>query len=274
MTPMPCSRQYGKISRCMRRSNRFQPYWATSTRRTLMQAVDLLPLEVRDADEAGLPLAHDVLEGAHRLLERGPVVGPVHEVDVDAVGAEVLEALLDRCHDACAAGVAEVRLVPISDAELGDEDRVPAAPAERPSERALRRAEAVPLGGVEAVDAEVERAPDGAGEFRLLDPPVAAADLPAAEADGRDLEPRPSEWSLLHQVPFVRRCSISVVLVQCDSLGRSRPTLPRPRTGWSTAAGTRLAETRSQALRIPATRVRGYYGTGRERIRHCMPRAT
>ncbi len=38
MMPMPFSWQYGKISRCMRRSNMFQPYWATSTRRTRMQA--------------------------------------------------------------------------------------------------------------------------------------------------------------------------------------------------------------------------------------------
>ena len=38
MTPIPCSWQYGKISRCMRRSNMFHPYWAMSTRRTAMQA--------------------------------------------------------------------------------------------------------------------------------------------------------------------------------------------------------------------------------------------
>ena len=41
---------------------------------------------------------------------------------------------------------------------LRDDDRLVAAPAERLPERALRRAHAVALGGVEAVDAEVERA--------------------------------------------------------------------------------------------------------------------
>ena len=100
-----------------------------------------------------------------------------------------------------AAGVPEVRLVPIADAELGDDDRVPAPPAERLPERALGGTHPVPLGGVEAVDAEVERAAHGADELRLLDLPVAAADLPAAEADRRDLESRPSEWSPLHGGP-------------------------------------------------------------------------
>ena len=73
--------------------------------------------------------------------------------------------------------------------------------AERLPERALRRAHAVALGGVEAVDAEVERPADGAAELRLLDVAVAAADLPAAEADGRDVESRPSERSKFHRVP-------------------------------------------------------------------------
>src|SRR4030095_11643693 len=161
---------------------------------------DLVPLGVREAHEPGLPLADDVLEGPHRLLEGRHVVGPVDEVDVDAVGTEVLEALLDRRHAARAARVAEVRLVPVADAELGDDDRVPAPRPERLPERALRSAQPVALGGVEAVDAEGERPPDGPGELRLLDLPVAAADLPAAEAERRDLEPRPSEWSLLHGV--------------------------------------------------------------------------
>ena len=78
-------------------------------------------------------------------------------------------------------------------------------------ERALRRAHAVALGGVEAVDAEVERAADRAAELRLLDVAVAAADLPAAEADGRDVEPGPSERSMFHRVPLVA-ASVSGVL--------------------------------------------------------------
>src|SRR5215469_10094474 len=140
--------------------------------------LDLTPPEVRDADEAGFSLTDDVLEGAHGLLDGRDGVGPVDEVDVDAVGAEVLEALLDRLHAAGATRVAELRLVPISDAELGDDDRVPAPWAECPSERALGGAHPVALGGIEAGDAEVEGSSDGPGELRFVDLPVATTDLP------------------------------------------------------------------------------------------------
>ena len=101
--------------------------------------------------------------------------------------------------------------------------------AERLPERALRRAHAVALGGVEAVDAEVERPTDGAAELRLLDLPVAAADLPAAEADGRDVEPGPSEWSMFHGVPrLVAGCRSELTPVSadrstCSTDRRSRP---------------------------------------------------
>src|SRR5215470_18690649 len=163
--------------------------------------LNLLAFEVRNADEARLSLTDDVLEGAHRLFERRLRIGPVHQVDVDAVGAEVREALFDRGHDPRPAGIAQLRLVPVADTELRDDDDVLSPPAERPRERAFRGAESVALGGVEAVDAEVERPCDGACELRLLDLPIAAADLPAAEADHRDLESRPTEWSFLHWRP-------------------------------------------------------------------------
>jgi hypothetical protein len=126
----------------------------------------------------------------------------VHEVDVDVVGPEVLQALVDRRKDPLAAAVAQVGHVAVGHPELGDDDRLVPPRAERGAERALGGAHAVALRGVEAVDAQVERPRDRAYELRLLDVAVAAADLPAAEAHGRDLEPRASEWSMLHRVPL------------------------------------------------------------------------
>ena len=182
----------------MRRSNMFQPYCTTSTRRTAMHASISSSLKFERPTKRTLPSRTTSSSALHRLLERRHPVGPVHEVDVDVVGAEVLQALVDRRDDALAAAVAQVRLVAVVHAELGDDDRLVATLAERLAERAFGGAHAVALGGVEAVDAEVERAADGAHELRLLDVAVAAADLPAAVADGRDLEAGPSERSMLH----------------------------------------------------------------------------
>src|SRR5262249_39611213 len=127
---------------------------------------DFLTSEVRDTDEPRFPLANHVIERAHGLLEPRHVVRPVDQVHVHVVGTEIREALLDASHAAGAAGVAEVWLVAVSDAKLGDDDRVPAAPPKRLPERAFRSTRPVPLGGVEAVDAEFECPRDRPGEFR------------------------------------------------------------------------------------------------------------
>src|SRR5262249_48626454 len=141
--------------------------------------LDLPGAEVRDTDEAGLSLPDDVLEGAHRLLEGRNVVGPVDEVDVDAVGSEMLQALLDAGHATRAARVTEVRLVAVSDAELRDDDRLAPPPPERASERPLRGAQPVPLGGVEAGDAAVEGPPARPGGLPLPQTRGAPADFAA-----------------------------------------------------------------------------------------------
>ena len=105
----------------------FQPYCTTSTLPNRHTRLDLVAFEVRQTHEPHLALADDVVERAHRLLERGQPVGPVHEVDVDVIGAEVLQALVDRRDPRSRAAVAEVRLVLVVHAELGDDDRLVAA---------------------------------------------------------------------------------------------------------------------------------------------------
>src|SRR5207245_1987994 len=116
-----------------------------------------------------------------------------------------------------AAAVAEVRLVSVVHPELGDDDRFVTAAAERLSERALGGSHAVPLGGVEAVDAEVERASDGADELRLLDVSVPTADLPAAVADCGHLESGLPERSKFHRVlsPRATRSRSGAVVAAC-----------------------------------------------------------
>src|SRR6185312_13483471 len=52
--------------------------------------------------------------------------------------------------------------------------------------------------GIEAVDAEVERAVDRFDEVGFLDAAVAAADFPTAESDCRDLDAGLSERTIFH----------------------------------------------------------------------------
>ena len=61
---------------------------------------DQLPgVEVAAPDVADPPLAHEVVQGPHRLLNRGVRVGPVDLVQVDVVGPEPLEAGVARLDD-------------------------------------------------------------------------------------------------------------------------------------------------------------------------------
>ena len=55
--------------------------------------------EVRAADVADLALAHEIVERAQRLLDRRQRVGAVELVEVDPVGLEPPQAVLDRLHD-------------------------------------------------------------------------------------------------------------------------------------------------------------------------------
>src|SRR5207237_6254479 len=108
---------------------------------------------------------HEVVEGAHGLLEGDGAVGPVHEIDVDVVGAEVLQRVVDGRHGALTAAVTQVRLVAVVHAELADDDRLVAPTSQSLAQRSFGGAHAVALGGIEAVDAEVESTAYGSGKL-------------------------------------------------------------------------------------------------------------
>src|SRR4051794_7833868 len=171
----------------------------------LLARRQLVAGEVRHTDEPCLAVAHNLVERAHRLVEGDRAVGPVHQQHVDVVGAEVAQTQFDRRPHALAAAVTEVRPVGVPDAELGDEHHLVAPGSQRPAQRLLGGPVSVPRRSVEAVDAEVDRPAHGVSELGLVDGPVPASDLLAAEADGRHLEARRPERSMLHHVPRTPR---------------------------------------------------------------------
>src|ERR1700757_687425 len=106
----------------------------------------------------------------------------MHEIDVDMIGLEPLQALLDRGEDARAAAVSTVRHFVISDAEFSRYDDLVSAWPKRSRKRLFGRAHPVGLGRVEAGDAAVDRLHDRTLELALVDTAVGATDLPTAKA--------------------------------------------------------------------------------------------
>ena len=114
--------------------------------------------------------------------------------------ARLRQALLERGHDPRAAAVASIGCLRVADADLGDETDVAPAGTKRACKRLLGDAHAVGLGGIEAVDSGIERAVHGLVELRRVDRTVGAADFPAAEADGGNLQVRATELPVFHGV--------------------------------------------------------------------------
>ncbi len=114
------------------------------------------------------------------------------------VGAEAAQAVLDGAHDPAARAASMVALVAHLVEELGGEHDVVAPALERPADDLLALAAAVDVGGVDEVDAGIERAVDHAHALVV----VAVAHLPEhhrPEALGADLDARSSQLPVSHR---------------------------------------------------------------------------
>ena len=113
----------------------------------------------RAADVAHLALAHEIVERAQGLLDRGQRVGLVLLVEVDPVGFEALEAGLDLGHDVAPRGALEPAGAVHRPGEFGRQHDVLAAVAEDLAETGLGIAArvAIGIGLVKKGDAEIER---------------------------------------------------------------------------------------------------------------------
>src|SRR5437867_669370 len=151
-------------------------------------AAERLGPRLGEAEPAHLARAHEVGHRTHGVLDRGARVHPVLVVEVDRLDAEALQAPV-----ACGAHVlrppvdgAHPRVVAAHDAELGGDDDLVAPAADPAPDELLVGVGAVHVGGVEEVDAEVERAVDGRDRFAVVVRAVELRHPHAAEADGGD----------------------------------------------------------------------------------------
>ena len=122
-------------------------------------------------------------QGAQRLGHRGLLVRRVQLVEVDVVGAQPLQAVLEGGADVGRRGPALVPLV--GDAELGGQHDLVAPGPERGAEVGLALGAPVDVGGVEEGDAGIERGThDGVGLLAT----DAHAEVVAAQPDHADGE--------------------------------------------------------------------------------------
>src|SRR5690606_34230963 len=105
---------------------------------------------VGDPDVQDLPGADRVVQGAHRLLDRGVPVPDVHPVHVQVVGAQPAQALLQGEHQVLPLVAAGVRVVRVAGhGVLAGHDVAVAAPGQHLAGGLL--AGPVPRGGVDDV---------------------------------------------------------------------------------------------------------------------------
>ncbi len=187
MLSSPCRLAYGRSP------------WVAASLRGL---AELLGAEVRAPDLADLAGGDERVEGAQRLLRRYRRVGVVDLVEIDAIGAEPTQALLDTELDRSPAGadalvhrrVARwtVAVHPVQPgaapaADLGGDHDVVAPAGQGPAEEDLGLA--VDVSGVEQRDPGIERGVHDVTRRRLVHRrPEPRPERVAAETDDRDLE--------------------------------------------------------------------------------------
>src|SRR3954447_14197998 len=127
----------------------------------------------------------DVVQRAHRFLDRRIFVRPVLKVEIHIVEAERLQAGVDVLHERRVPSVHWAFAIrPRRYAAFGDQDRFLASAPQRTAEQRLRLSRAVPQSGIEQGDTQVERSLNGVHELPLVEATIRAANLPGANADG------------------------------------------------------------------------------------------
>src|SRR5580692_6490062 len=148
------------------------------------------------------------------LLDVGVGVRPVDLVQVDVVGLQAAQRVLDLGHDPAARVAALVRVGAHRAVHLGREHDVVAASLQRLADDLLRFAGGVPVGGVDEVDPGVEGLVDDAGRVFVVGI-AAGPEHHRAERVGADLDAGPAEGAVLHESLLTSRS-------RCDKRSRFR----------------------------------------------------
>ncbi|SNY46838.1 hypothetical protein SAMN05421748_10815 [Paractinoplanes atraurantiacus] len=111
---------------------------------------------VGGADRTDLAAAYEIGQGRQGLLQVGARIEAVDLVEVDVVGAQAAQGVLDRRHDPAAGGALPVRVVAHRPAELGGDHDAVAAALQGLADDLLGFAVRVDVRRVDEVDAGVQ----------------------------------------------------------------------------------------------------------------------
>src|SRR5438105_8599238 len=183
---------------------------------------------VRSAERAGLARFDDLLHRAQRWFERAGMVRLVEVVELDAIGSQPAQALLEGGGDPLRRQTLRVAHLP--DADLGGDARLRPALAERAPEDPLRFAVHVDVRGIEEHEAALEGALDDAVRLRLR--------RALAEVHRADYQRRGRTFASRVEISVHGRslCADELLLQQMltpAAPGRSpRSSLPAPPARW------------------------------------------
>jgi hypothetical protein len=157
--------------------------------RDVFRLDDLPGREVGTADIAHLALADEIVERAQRLVDRRHSIGAVELVEIDPVGAQPSQGVLDGRHDPASRAALAVQILVQHRAEFGRKHDVLPPRAEDLADELLGAAafahRRITVRGIEERDADLDRLVDhGAGFFAA----AATGEIVAPKADHRDFQ--------------------------------------------------------------------------------------
>ncbi len=144
-------------------------------------------------------------------------------IDVDDIGAQAAQQILDLFADARLAGIAKWLAIFPVDPNFGGDDDVLSLSAfrKRLADDFFRMAEAIDRRSIDDIDAAIERALNGADRVHIITPaPHPSADRPCSERDARGRELSSGN---VDRFEHLGHCSILPSLIEEEVCQNLRP---------------------------------------------------
>jgi hypothetical protein len=156
---------------------------------------------LREGDEPCFSLLHQFGHAGDAILDRYIGVNPRHAEDIEALDAEVLQALLAGLTQIARIATATdgLRAASARTAALGMDDDIMPAATDRFADETVIVALTVARRCVEKIDPEIKGAPDRRDRLVVVGRAIHARHAVAAETDDRYLEIGVAEFAPLHR---------------------------------------------------------------------------